>query len=131
MSTLLKHHVRSTFPALNIHWRKETVATDTIYFDVPSIASGSTQAQLYCGQKFLVWNVFGMKTEKHFVDILEDTNRQLGVMDNILSDSAQVEITGCVKYILHDYVIGELEQWILSITTKFYWKGVQKFRTYH
>ena len=51
-----------------------------------------------------------MKTEKHFVDILEDTNRQLGVMDNILSDSAQVEITGCVKYILHDYVIGELEQ---------------------
>ena len=37
-----------------------------------------------------------METDKEFVNILEDNIRQCGVMDKLLSDSAKVEIAGCV-----------------------------------
>jgi len=106
MSTYLQHHYRSPFPALNIHRRKEAVATDTIYSDTPAIASGATQAQFFCGQQSLVCDVFEMKTDKQFVNTLEDTIRQRGAMDKLITDSAQVEITGRVKDILRAYVIG-------------------------
>jgi len=76
MSTYLQHHYRSPFPALNVHRRKEAVATDTIYSDTPAIASGATQAQFFCGQQSLVCDVFEMKTDKQFVNTLEDTIRQ-------------------------------------------------------
>ena len=47
-----------------------------------------------------------MKTDKQFVNILEDVIRQRGAMDKLISDRAQVEITGRVKDILRAYVIG-------------------------
>ena len=47
-----------------------------------------------------------MKTDKQFVDIIEDTIHQRGAMYKLLSDSAQVKITGHVKDILRDYFIG-------------------------
>ncbi len=37
MSTLLKKRYKSPFPALNVHWRDEPVATDTIYSDTPAM----------------------------------------------------------------------------------------------
>ena len=104
--TSLKRHHISPFPVLTIHRRNESVATDTIYSDTSAVASGATQAQFYCGQQFLVCDVFEMKTDKQFVNILEDTIKQRGVMNKLISDSAQVEITGDVKDILRAYVIG-------------------------
>ena len=47
-----------------------------------------------------------MKTDKQFVNTLEDTIRQCGAMDKLITDSAQVEITGRIKDILRSYVIG-------------------------
>ena len=46
-----------------------------------------------------------MKTDKQFVNTLEDTIRQRGAMDKLMTDSAQVEITGRFKYILRAYII--------------------------
>ena len=37
---------------------------------------------------------------------MEDTIRQRGAMDKLITDSAQVEINGRVKDILRAYVIG-------------------------
>ena len=106
MSTYLQHHYRSPFPVLNVHRRKEAVATDTIYSDNPAVASGTTHAQFCCGQQSLVCDTFEMKTDKRLVNILEDTIKQRGIMDKLITDIAQVEIIGQVKDIIRAYVIG-------------------------
>ena len=90
---------------MNVHRLKEAVATDNIYSDTPAVASGTTQAQFYCRQQFLVCDIFEMKTDKQFLVKLEDTIRQRGAMDKLITDTAQVDITGRVKDILRAYVI--------------------------
>ena len=106
MNTYLRQYSRSPFPSLNIHRRKEVVAVDTIYSDVPAAASCATHVQFYCGQESFICDVFGMKTDNKTINTLEDTIRQLGSMDILLSNSVQVEITGRVKDILRAYAIG-------------------------
>ena len=94
MSNFLRRYHRLTFPTLNVHRGKESVAIDTIYSDNPAIVSGATQTQSYCVQESLVYNVFEMKIDKKFVSTLEYTIRQRGYMDKLLSDSVHAEITG-------------------------------------
>ena len=101
----LKKTFKTPFPACNIHRRNEAVATDTIYSDTPAIDDGSKIAQLYVGRDTLVTDVFGIKTEKQFVNTLEDNIRKRGAMDKLISDRAQVEISGRVLDILRSYVI--------------------------
>ena len=65
--------IQSPYPAHNVWRRNEPVASDTIFAEVPAIDSGGqTMAQLYIGRKSLVIDVFGMSTEKEFVNSLED-----------------------------------------------------------
>ena len=49
----------------------DLVLYDTIYSDTPYIDYGSICIQLFIVTKSLVLDVYGMKTNKHFVDILE------------------------------------------------------------
>ena len=102
-ATHLKWQYRSPNPALNVHRRNEPVATDTVYADTPAIDDGSTCAQLFFGTKTYVTEVYGMKTDRQFINALEDTIRFHGAMDKLVSDRAQVEIvTGrSVTGILH------------------------------
>jgi hypothetical protein len=106
MSTLLTRHYKSPFPALNIPRRHEPIATDTVYSDTPAIDSGATQAQFYVGTETYVTDVYGMKTDKEFVNTLNDQIRQRGAPDKLISDSAQVETGRRVLEILRAYVIG-------------------------
>ena len=101
----LKKTFKTPFPACNIHRRNEAVATDTIYSDTPAVDDGSKIAQLYVGRETLVTDVYGIKTEKQFVNTLEDNIRKRGAMDKLISDRAQVEISGRVLDILRSYVI--------------------------
>ena len=101
----LKKTFKTPFPACNIHRRNEAVATDTIYSDTPAIDDGSKIAQLYVGRSTLVTDVYGIKTEKQFVNTLEDNIRKRGAMDKLISDRAQVEVSGRVLDILRSYVI--------------------------
>ena len=87
-SSLLTKRYKSPYPALNVTRRQEDVSTDTVYSDTPAIDNGSTQAQIFCGSKTLVTDVYGMKTGNQFVNAFEDQIRQRGAMDRILSDSA-------------------------------------------
>jgi hypothetical protein len=48
-----------------------------------------------------------MKTEKQFVNTLEDQIRRQGAPGKLISDRAQVEISDRVKVILCAYVIGD------------------------
>ena len=99
-STVLKKHYKSPFPALNVHRRDEPVATDTVYSDTPAIDGGATSAQLFVGTESLLSDVYGMKTDKQFVNTLEDNIRERGAPSKLVSDRAQVEISNKVLDIL-------------------------------
>ena len=66
-----KKTYHSPFPAFNLKFRSEPVATDTVYSDTPAVDDGSTCVQPFAGAKTLVADVHGMKTEKKFVNTLE------------------------------------------------------------
>jgi len=101
----LKKTYRSPFPALNVHRRNEAVATDTVFSDTPAVNNGATMAQIYVGRESLVTDVFGIKTEKQFVNTLLDEIRKRGAMDKLISDRAQVEVSKRALEILRSYCI--------------------------
>ena len=102
-----RKHFKSRFPALNVHRRQEPVATDTVYADTPAIDDGATCAQIFVGRKSLVTDVYGMKTDKEFINTLEDNIRRRGAMDKLISDRAQVETSKKVQDILRALIIDD------------------------
>jgi hypothetical protein len=105
--TILKKHYKPPFLALNVQRRDEPVATDTVYLDTPAIDGGETCAQIFVGTETMVTDVYGMKTEKKFVNTLEDNIRGRGAMSRLLSDRAQVEISARFVGILRALHIGQ------------------------
>ena len=101
MSTRLQKHYKSPFPACNVQRRNEPIATDTVYSDTPAIDSGCKCAQIFVGTKTMVADVYGMKTEKQFVNTLQDIIRHRGAPTKLLSDHANLEISAKVKDILY------------------------------
>ena len=101
VSDTLKQHWRSRFPACNVKRRNEPVATDTVFSDTPAADSGVTAAQIFVGRESLVADVYGLKTDKEFVNTLEDNIRERGAMDKLISDCAKAESSNRVKQILH------------------------------
>jgi hypothetical protein len=108
---ILKKHYKSPFPALNVQRRDERVTRDTVYSNTPDIDGGETCAQIFVDTETLVTDVYGMKTEKKFVNTLEDNIRERGVLSRLLSDRVQVEISVCVIGIFRALHIG---QWQIS-----------------
>ncbi len=64
------------------------------------MADGSTCAQIFVGRESLVTDVYGMKTDKEFINTLEDNIRRQDAMDKLISDRAQVETSKKVQDIL-------------------------------
>ena len=93
----------SRFSAFNIPRRSEEVATDTIFSDTPARGSGDTMAQNFVGKRTLVTDVYPLKSQKQFVNTLEDNIRFRGAMTKRISDYAKVEISNKVKDILRMY----------------------------
>src|SRR5687768_8653270 len=87
--------------------RDEPVATDTVYSDTPAIGNGATTAQFFVGTKSLVCDVYPMKTDKQFVNVLLDNIRRRGAMTKLISDSAQVEFSNKVQDILRNLMIAD------------------------
>jgi hypothetical protein len=105
VSDTIKQHWRSRFPACNVKRRNEPVATDTVFSDTPAVDCGVAAAQLFVGRESLVADVYGLKTDKEFVNTLEDNIREWGAMSKLISDCAKAETTEYVKHILHALVI--------------------------
>ena len=57
-------------------------------------------AQVFVGTESHVIDVFGMKTEKQFINTVQDVIRSQGAPTKLINDSAQVEISNKVKDIL-------------------------------
>jgi hypothetical protein len=70
--TTLKRTFKSPNPALNITRRHEPVACDIVYSDVPAIDDGSIAAVLFDGTDTQVTDVYGIKTDKQFINTLEE-----------------------------------------------------------
>ena len=64
-------------------------------------------AQFYVGRKSMVIDIYGMATEKEFVNTLEDIIRKRRAMDKLISDSARTEISARVKDILRSLCIDD------------------------
>ena len=88
-----------------MHRRNEPVATDTIFSDTPAVDSGVKAAQLFVGRKSLVADVYPIKTDKEFVNTLEDNIRERGAMDKLISDGSKAETSSRIKDILRSLVI--------------------------
>ena len=99
----MRKHFKSRFPAFNIPRQSEEVATDTIFSDTPAIDSGVTMPQIFVGKRTLVTDVYPLKSQKQFVNTLEDNIRFRGAMTKLISDYAKVEISNKGKDILRTY----------------------------
>ena len=67
----MRKHFKSRFPVFNIPRRSEEVATDTIFSDTSAIDSCVTMAQIFLGKRTLVTDVYPLKSQKQFVNTLE------------------------------------------------------------
>jgi hypothetical protein len=77
-----------------------------VYSDTPAIDSGVTVAQFFVGCDSMVCDIYGIKTDKQFVNTLEDNIRERGAPNKLISDRAQVEISEKVQDILRTLFIG-------------------------
>jgi hypothetical protein len=100
MSTILKKWYKSLNLALNVCPHDKPVATDTIYSDTPAIDCGVTSAQLFVSTKTHTADVYPIKFNKQFVNMLLDNITQHGTPTKLISDRAQVEISEHVKQVL-------------------------------
>ena len=83
------HH--GQLPVLNVQHQREAVGTDSIYSDTPAIDNGCKMAQLFIGKDSLIADAYPIKTDKQFVNTLEDNIRKRGAMDKLISDGANAE----------------------------------------
>ncbi|KAG7344871.1 reverse transcriptase RNA-dependent DNA polymerase [Nitzschia inconspicua] len=107
----MSHHLRTWYrspnPAMNVPRRNEDLLTDYVYSDVPAIDDGSTGAQVFFGRDTHVCDVYGLKSESHFPNALQENIRQRGAPNRLVSDSATYETSKRVHVILNDLHIGD------------------------
>jgi len=81
--------LKSPNPALNIRRRKEAVATDSLFADVPAVDTpGYTGAQIFVGRSSLLTDCYGFCSVSEFPNTLLDNIRERGAMDTLISDHA-------------------------------------------
>ncbi len=105
VGTTLKRAYKSPNPALNVLRHPEPVATDIVYSDTPAVDDGSTAATVFVGTRSAVTDVYGIKTDKQFINTLEDNIIARGAPNKLISDRAQVEISTKVQDILRTLFI--------------------------
>ena len=105
MGTYLKKRYKFPFPACNVHRRNKPVTIVTVYSNTPAIDSMITAAQLFVGTESMVCDVYPRKSNKQFVNVLQDSIRRRGAMSKLISVRAQVEISEKVQNILQNYII--------------------------
>ena len=98
--TALKRTYRTPNPVFNIPRRDEPTASDIVYADVPAIDDGSTMGVIFAGTQSKVTDVYGVKTERQFVNTLEDNIRDRGAPTKLISDGGSSLISEKVKHIL-------------------------------
>ena len=78
-----------------------------MYSDEPAVDNGSTAAVIFTGLDTQATDVYGIKTDRQFINTLEDNIRYRGAPTRLISDRAQVEISNKVLDILRTLCIGD------------------------
>ena len=107
MSTHLRTWYKAPNPAMNTPRRNEDLLTDYVYSSEPAIDDGSTGAQVFFGKDTHVGDVYGLKSEGHFPNALQENIRTRGAPNRLISDSATSETSKRVHVILNDLQIGD------------------------
>ena len=101
--------LKSPNPALNICRRKEAVATDSLFADVPAVDTpGYAGAQTFVGRSSLLTDCCGFCSVSEFPtdNTLLDNIRERGAMDTLTSDHANCEMSARLNDILRALMIG-------------------------
>jgi len=69
------------------HWKATTRR-----FACPAIVSGETSAQLFVGTESLLSDVYGMKSDKQFINTLEDNIHEHGAPTNSLAITLKLKL---------------------------------------
>ena len=107
MSALLKNHYKSHLTELNVYHHYKPVETGTKYYYTPDIDDGYIYNQLFICTKSLVSYLYGMKTEKIFLNTLEDNIHAFGEISILISDRAQYEFINHAQNILWELFIDD------------------------
>jgi hypothetical protein len=91
--TLLKKAIKLPNTALNIYCHQEDVACDRICLDVSAIYDGSTAAVIFAGFNTQVTDFYGIKTDKQFVNNLQDSIIQRGAPLKPISNHGQAIVS--------------------------------------
>jgi hypothetical protein len=95
--TTLKTAFKSPNSALNVTRRNEPVACDIVYSDVTDIDGVSITAVIFFGSDTQIKDIHGIKSNRRFLNTLEDCITLRGAPYNLASDSAQVIIGDKIK----------------------------------
>eukprot|EP00957_Ditylum_brightwellii_P147131 11203638-Ditylum_brightwellii.AAC.1 len=104
----VRRHFKSHFPALCVCQIDEACATDT-YFSNVKDHDGSTCAQLYCGRKSLLTEIFGMKTDSQMPGTLMDFICKWGAITGLLSDNVKAQTSLAIKDLMCQYNIADMQ----------------------
>jgi len=88
---------KAPFPAMNVRHNNEPVATDKIYTDVPEIDDWSIAAHLFCSTKTKFCDIYGVRIDCEFSQVLMDNICKRGETDIIISECDQAEVSNNVK----------------------------------
>jgi hypothetical protein len=97
---LLTPTFKSPRPALNFARRNEAVACDIVYSDMPAINACYVAAVFFVGIDSPAIYTYGIKTDKHYVNTLEDNIIDLGVPQKPIYYCAHVIISNTFVDIL-------------------------------
>ena len=70
---------------------------------------GSTMAQFFVGKDTLVWDTYGVKSQKQFINTLYDTIKSRGAMNTVITDGGKYEISNKVADLLRSLFIKQYE----------------------
>ncbi len=107
MGSLMQIHHMSPFPALNVEQRIEDLYTDTVYEDAPAIDDGPTSAHFFVARDTGVCDVYGTKSDKHFVNTFSGQIREHGAPNRLLSNAAVLDRRTRVLDTLRALCIGQ------------------------
>ena len=85
---------------VNVTRYNEPVACDIVYADTSAKIYVSTSAVIFVGVDTQVTDVYGIKTDKQFVNTLEDNIIERGAPIKLISDHAQVLVSNKIVDIL-------------------------------
>ena len=85
---------------LNIPRQSKSIIYDIVYSNISAIDSGATSAVFSHGTKSHVCDIQGIKSDKEFINALEDNVHFHGAPSKMISDCGSVEISECIKNFL-------------------------------